>query len=336
MKRIIIFLITSIVSVQCMEKPPTEASHLLRVSYTSLPSRTDTPPLDIELGQRPEFRKRRATLCTAISAKDIELTKSSFEKEFEWVNRLYLSQKYNNNQINQTAHEELQEKLRFTRQLFAEIDSAIAKEEARLELLRRLSVPGQFTNVCADNFSESNKCICIRSWPQWSNISLSVLAIALAVIYCKATYPSRLSTTDPCAILPAGQQAHQFQECEQSSLKNRIPCEIFDPHNVTQIKLMEDCCQNLINLLCLQEVDHYNDRVYPHQAWQSWRPTAIVVPSILAAQGAFQLAGYMYRRSKRKSEPIKQLFAQKTADLTQVEQDFNKLAIVDDRTFQEL
>lgn len=306
-------------------------------SYVSLPIRTETPPADIEIGQKQDFKRRRATLWTAISVKDIELAKSSFEKEFEWVNTLYLSQTYNNNQINKTAHEQMREKLQFTRTLFAEIDSSIAKEEARLELLRKLSMPGQFVGACDDDSdNNSRKYICSRSWPQWSNISLTFLALGLAVLYCKTAYPSRLSTSDPCAILPEGQQAQMFLDCQQSSLKNKYPCEIFDPRNATQIRLMEDCCASLVNLFCLEQVDHYNDHVYPHQVWQAWRPTAIVVPSILAVQVAFQLGGYLYRRSRRLREPIKQLLSQKKSDLTLVERDFDNLVIMGDSTFQEL
>jgi hypothetical protein len=189
-------------------------------------------------------------------------------------------------------------------------------------------------NDGSDN--NSRKYICSRSWPQWSNVSLTFLALGLAVLYCKTMYPSRLSNSDPCAILPEGQQTQMFLDCQQSSLKNKYPCEIFDPRNATQIRLMEDCCASLVNLFCLEQVDHYNDHVYPHQVWQAWRPTAIVVPSILAVQGAFQLGGYLYRRSRRLREPIKQLLLQKKSDLDRVEEDLGKLTIVGDSTFQEL
>jgi hypothetical protein len=128
-----------------MEKPPTEVTHLLKTSYSSF-ARTQAPPADIELGQQTDLKKRKTTLMTAISKKDIQLCKSSFEKEFEWVNRLYLAQTYNSNHVTKTAHEELQEKLRFTHQVFEEINRAIAQEKARLELVRKLGAPALFNN----------------------------------------------------------------------------------------------------------------------------------------------------------------------------------------------
>lgn len=341
---VFLFLVSFLfIGAQCMEQPDKEILPLLvrkTTSYTSLPMRTDTPPADIERGQKQDFKRRKATLCTAISAKDIALAKSCFEKELEWVNTLYLRQTYNNNQINKGAHEKLREKLQFTQQLFAEIDCAIAKEEARLELLRKFSMPGQLAAVCSDYDQQEDlntqKYVCSNSWPQWSNISLSILALGLAAIYCKAAYPSRLPTSDPCAILPPDQQAQMFLDCQQSSLKTKVPCEIFDPRNATQIRLMEDCCENLVNLFCLAQVDQYNDHVYPQQVWHAWRPGAVILPAIVALQFAFQAGGYLYRRSKRLREPIKQLLAQKKNDLIKVEQDLNTCAIIDDSTFQEL
>lgn len=324
-----------------MEQPALEALPLLprkESAYVSLPMRTDTPPADIEMGQKQDFKRRRATLYTAISVKDIELAKASFEKEFEWVNALYLRKTYSKMQINKTAHEQMREKLQFTRALFTEIDSAIAKEEARLEWLRKLSVPGQIVAACVGDRDDDNsrKYVCSNSWPPLSNISVTILALGLAALYCKATYPSRLSTSDPCAILPSGQKDQMFLDCQQSSLKTRIPCEIFDPRNATQIRLMEDCCENLVNLFCLAQVDQYNDHVYPQQEWHAWRPGAILLPLIVVLQVAFQAGGYFYRRAKRLREPVKQLFEQKKIDLGVVEQDFGKLAIIDDSTFQEL
>ena len=323
----------------CMEHPKSEKSPLLK-SSSSLLVRNDTPPIDIKNGENYDFKRRKQTLWNAIGTKDIELTKSSFEKEFEWVNTLYLRQTCNSNQINKGAHEQLREKLQFTRQLFAEIDCAIAKEEARLELLRKFSVPGQLAAVCSDYEQHedlnTHTYVCSNLWPQWSNISLSILVLGLAAIYCKAAYPSRLSTSDPCAILLPDQQAQMFLDCQQSSLKTKVPCEIFDPRNATQIRLLEDCCENLVNLFCLAQVDQYNDHVYPQQVWHAWRPSAVILPAIVALQFAFQAGGYLYRRSKRLREPIKQLFAQKKNDLIKAEQDLNTCVIIDDSTFQEL
>lgn len=335
-KKIMLFSFFTVPVVLSMEQPDSEKEKhpLLRASYTSLQARTNTSPTDIEKCETLNFKKRKQTLWTAISTKDIELTKSSFEKEFEWVNALYLRRTYNNNQINKGAHEQMREKLQFTRQLFAEIDFAIAEEDARLELLRKLSVPGQCMTACSDDNEQADldprQYACSNSWPQLSNISLTILAFGLAVVYCKAAYPSRFSTNDPCAILPPGQQAQMFLDCQQSSLKNRFPC------NATQSRLMEDCCENLVNLFCLAQVDQYNDHVYPQHVWHAWRPSAIVLPSIVALQLAFQASGYLYCRSKRLHEPLKQLLVQKKSDLLKVEQDFNTFTIIDDSTFQEL
>lgn len=341
MKNIIFFIpLFLIAKINGLERDLEKAPILMQSgSYTSLGSRAMTPDLPLEQQTVQDLKRRKTTLVTAISIKDVELAKSSFEKDFAWVNKLYLHQRFAHNQIAKTTHQELQERLLFARRLFDEIDTAIAKEDARQEWLRKFSAPGQIISACNEcNCSDRNENggICTPNWPQWSNISLTIAALAIAIIYCKTTYPSRLSTSEPCDILPKGQQAQMFLDCQQSSLKNRFPCEILNPNNATQIRLMEDCCQNLVNLFCLEQVDHYNNQVYPKQVWHAWRPSAIIVPSILAAQFAFQLGGYLYRRSKRLREPIKQFIVQKNGDLAQIEQDFSKLQIVDDSSFQEL
>lgn len=323
---ILIFPLNIIVNMICCS----EADPLLMRKYTSLSVRSNTPSPDISLTGNQDHQKRRNTLWTAINKKEVELVKSSFEKEFEWVNRLYLQQCCSNKQMSKSTHEQLREKLQFTRQLFVEIDAAIAKEQDRQEWLRKLSMPGSITAecLCTDN--------CCKFLPQWANVIATVFAGGIILLYCNGKSPSRLSTQDPCDILPMGQEAQMFANCTQSSLQTHIPCVIFNPHNETQIKDMYDCCQNLIDAFCMSQVDYYNDQMYPKQMLHAWTPSMIVFPSILVVQVAFQISGYLYRRSKRLSEPITQLVEQKKQDLAQVEQEFNKIQILEDTNFQQL
>lgn len=302
-------------------------------SYTPFINRVSSPEPYLEQPTQ-ELKRRRTTLWNAISIKDVRLAKASLEKDFEWVNKLYIHNRFENNQIAKTTHDELQHKLRFTRQLFAEIDSAIAKEEARQEWLRKLSAPGSIITECC---KESDCWNCCTYYPQWGNAALSILLVGITAIYCAARSPSRLSTIDdPCAILPPGQQAQMFLDCEQTSMKTSKPCVIFDPNNATQIRMLEDCCTNLVNVFCIGKVDQYNTQVYPKQLRNAWTPELIVVPSLAVLQIAFQIGGCFYRKFQRLREPIKQLIAQKKMDLDQVAQDIDKLTIVDDTSFQEL
>lgn len=300
-------------------------------SYASLSTRAMTPDLPLEQQTVEELKRRKTTLLTAISIKDVVLAKSSFEKDFSWVNTLYLRQRYADNHIPQTTHQELQEKFIFARALFTEIDTAIAEEEARQEWLRKLSAPGAFDLQCC-----AQEADCCSYWPQWINVAGTVLVAGMALLYGIGDQPSRLATYDPCRILPNGQQAQMFLDCEQSSMNTSIPCVILNPHNATQIRLMEDCCASLVEAFCLKNITYYNDHVYPRQMWNAWRPTAIIFPSIVALQIAFQLGGCWYRKSKRLREPIKQLMNQKKTDFAQIQQDFSKLEVVDDSSFQEL
>lgn len=314
--------------IRAMERPACESSPLLRVSYASLASRADEPPADIELGQA-DLKKRKTTLITAISKKDIELTKSSFEKEFEWVNRLYLAQKFSNNQITKTAHEELQEKLRFTHQVFIQINAAIAKEEARLELVRKLSAPA----LC------NNHSVQVVEWldnqPRLANITLSLLALGIGALYGITHLPTHASASDPCFEFPADKQDEIYQACCESSVATNEPCTV-DVHNDTSIKLMYFCCQKILNALCMNNVTDYNERVYPKKMWNAWKPEVILLPSVLALQVAFQLGACYYRRAYRSHQPFKQLLSQKNNELAEVEQELKNFAITDDLTSAEL
>jgi hypothetical protein len=314
--------------IRAMERPACEDTPLLRVTYTSFPSRAQEPPADIELGQA-NLKKRKTTLMTAISKKDIQLCKSSFEKEFEWVNRLYLAQRFNNNQISKTAHEELQEKLRFTHQVFIQINAAIAKEEARLELVRKLSAPALF----------NNHSIQVVEWldnqPRLANISLSLLAIGLATLYGITHLPTYASASDPCFEFPADKQAEIHQACCESSVATNEPCTV-NTHNDTSIRLMYYCCQNILNALCMNNVTDYNKHVYPKKMWHAWTPELVVIPSLAALQIAFQLGACYYRRAYQSHVPFKQLLAQKNDDLAQVEQELKNFEIIDGSNFQEL
>lgn len=326
-----------IIKISGMEQSPSEATSLLRASYTSLPARVNTPPGDIEQGKNPDLKQRRQTLWTAINTKDVVLAKRALENDFSWVSALYISQHYNT-QISATEHEKLKHQAQFAHQLFAEIDAAIAKEEARLEWLRILSAPGKITGECSDCCGETNRTfsLCYNFCdylPQWLNLSLSVLSLGAVAIYCRNNLPSRASTSNPCSFLPSKQVAQMFQNCEKDSFENRFPCEIFDRNNETQIKLLETCCNNWVNIFCLSQVDQYNNHVYPKKLLHAWIPEIAVGSTILALQAAFIIGNCMYLKSKRLREPIKQLITQKKADLAQVEQDLGKLSVVGDSQF---
>lgn len=320
-----------------MDQPLSEASSLLRVSYTSLPARVDTPPGDIEQGESPDVKRRKMTLLTAINRKDVVLAKHAFENDFRWVNTLYISQHYNS-QINATEHEKLRHQAQFAHLLFEEIDTAIAKEEARQELLRKMTAPRLIGSECFDCCGETNRkfSLCYNFCdylPQWSNVGLSVLLVGAVAIYCSNHLPSRASTSSPCDILPSEQVAQMFQNCEKDSFQNRFPCEIFDRNNETQIKLLETCCNNWVNIFCMAQADQYNEHVYPKKLLHAWVPEIAVVSAILLVQAALIAGNCIYLRSKRSRESIKQLIAQKKNDLEQVEQDLGKLAVVGDSQF---
>lgn len=322
----LIYLLFTIAKIAC----GCETDPLLVQEYTSFSLRSDTPSPDISLGDNQEHQRRRGALWQAIHTREVELVKSYFEKEFEWVNVLYLKQKLFKNKIPKSTYEEMQQKLLFTRQLFQEIDAAIAKEEAHQKWVRKLSSPGNITKEC---FYTDN---CCKYLSQWVNVMATLLASGMVLLYCAGKSPSRISTEDPCALLPMGQEAQLFTNCTQSSLQTRIPCVIFNPHNETQIKDMYDCCQNLIDAFCMSQVNYYNDHIYLKQMHAAWMPSMILLPSILALQIAFQVGGCLHRRAKRLSEPIKQLIVQKKSDLDQVEKDLKDLQTENTESFQEL
>lgn len=293
-------------------------------NYASLGTRSMTPDLPLEKQTVQDLKRRKSTLVTAISIKDVELAKSSFEKDFAWVHKLYLHQRYADNHIPKTTHEEIQERLLFTRRLFEEIDIAIAKEDARQEWLRKFSAPGAFDLQCCAEETD-----CCNYWPQWANVVGTVLALGLTTLYCAANSPSRLSTSQPCASFPQEPIDRMLEACIESSYDKGIPC-----HNGTMY-MVASCCQNIINAICMKNVTYYNDQVYPKQRLHAWKQEIILIPSLAALQVAFQIGGYYYRRSRRLREPIKQLVTQKKTDFAQIQQDFSKLQIADDANFQE-
>ncbi len=310
-----------------MEKPPTEAAPLLRSSYSSF-AHTDAPPDDIELGQQQDFKKRKSTLITGISKKDIDLCRSSFQKEFEWVNKLYLTQAFGDNRITKTAHEQLQEKLRFTHQVFQEINAAIERENARLELGRKISAPGQLAQACRQ-YGDGRGTFCDYG-PQWINLSATVCAVLLTTLYCVSSSPSLLETQDPCQSLPQDPVNQMLGSCVTSSVQTDVPCQ-----NSSMV-LIAACCQDLVDALCLKNVTYYNHHVYPAQMVHAWKPDMILIPSVFALQGVIQLAGCYYRRAHRSHENIKQLVDQKKTDLTYVQGELKTFTITDNSTFEQL
>lgn len=338
MKIGIFFIFVSLIlKIVAMEQPPSEATSLLRSSYTSLPARVATPPADIEQGESTEIKRRKQTLWNAINRKDVMLAKHALENDFSWVSTLYISQHYNT-QISATEHEKLRHQAQFAHQLFKEIDAAIIKEEKRLEWLGKLTTPRLIGSESFNCGGETNRIfsLCYNFWdhlPQWTNLGLSALMLGAMAIYCSNHLPSRAPTNSPCEFLPSAQVAQMFQDCEKDSFQNRFPCEIFDRNNETQIKLLETCCNNWVTLFCMAQVDQYNDHVYPKKLLHAWVPEIVVGSGILAIQVAFIVGNYIYLRSKRSGEPIKQLIAQKKDDLAQIEQDLGKLTIVGDSQF---
>lgn len=320
------FILLPIAKINGMDQPDLEKAPILPRNNKSLIT------TDVTSGERA-LQSRRQTLWNAISMRDVELAKSSLAKDFDWVNTLYMHQSFNNNQITATRHEQEKHKLQFTRELFAEIDAAIAKEEARQKWLAMLSAPGAMTISC---FPREARCIKINDGNPLAlsiNAGLSVLAAMIITLYCATHRPCWPSLVDTCGILPEDQRAQMFLNCTQSSRSQGIPCKIFNPHNETQIKMMENCCNNLVDMFYMAQFDEYKSQVYPRLLRREWMPGIVVLPSIVALQVAFQAGGYFYRRSKRLLEPIKQLLEQKKNDLNRAETEFNKLAIVDGSEF---
>lgn len=317
-----------------------ERAPILRASYASLAPRCSSPPTDTQISLNQNLRQRRDTLWTAFNRKEVALVESSLQKDFEWVNTLYIRQNWNQSRIPKTAHEELRQKMLFTSQLFEQIDAAIAAEETLQKWLAKFSAPGRIIpecyRCCDESDVERTDLDCNNYVPQWWNGILSSVAAGLVLLYCASNRPSRASISEPCDILPKGQEAQMFLNCTQSSLKERIPCVIFNPHNETQIKMMQDCCQNLIDMFCMGEVDQYNTQVYPKKMLYAWSPSIVVLSTIIALQLGFQAGGYFYRKSRRLLGPIKELIEHKKQDFVQVGQEFEKLTIVDDSSFQEL
>lgn len=309
-----------------MEKPPTEAAPLLSRSYSSF-AHTDAPPDDIELGQQQDFNKRKSTLITAISKKDIDLCRSSFQKEFEWVNKLYLTQTLGDNRITKAAHEQLQEKLRFTHQVFQEINAAIERENARLELVRKISAPGQLAQAYR-HYGDGRGTFCDYG-PQWINLSATVCAVLLTTLYCVSSSPSLLETQYPCQFLPQDSLNQMLGACVDSSVQTGIPCQN------GSMSITATCCQVIIDAACLKNVTYYNHHVYPVQMVHAWKPDIILIPSVFLLQGAIQLAGCYYRRAHRSHENIKQLIDQKKNDLTRVHEQLKSLTITDTSIFEQ-
>lgn len=163
--------------------------------------------LALLFGSEKCMEPRRATLWSALNHYEIAEVQLSIEKELAWVNALYIGQMFNQGTISRATHEQLQNKLQITRNLFEQIDTQMAKED-------------------------------------------------------------------------------------------------------TQQKFLE----KILN---------------------AWMPELKMVPAGATLQLAFQISSYLYRRSKRLQEPVKQLIAQKKLDFAQVEKDFAHLQVTEDADFQE-
>lgn len=311
-----------------------EKNHLLeykRRKSSELIPRSYSP--DPKLMLDKDFERRKGALWNAINAREVRLAQSVLDKEFEWVNKLYLMQATNNGQVSKPFHEQMQAKLQFTQRLFTEIGTAIAKEDARQEYLRKFSAPGQFCTEClvAD---EPDPCDCIQHYPQWGNLAITGLTALIAIISCATGSPSRASTSQPCDILPGTETFQLYSNCSKTSVFTGKPCASPDQNNVTQVQIMQLCCEKVIDALCMPKVDYYNRHVYPKKVWEAWQPAAIILPALAALQVSFQVGGCLYRRSRRLREPIKRLMLQKCDELELVQKEFKELQLIADEESQ--